>query len=122
MSDTNSRAPWGIELTKPTVKIVAVDQVANGERANAAAVARTVTVEVSPEQVARLAQAQATGRLALSLVGAGDETVSASVEVDNAGLLGIEAEQIVAAEKEKVCTVRTRKGGETAEITIPCTN
>lgn len=109
-------------LIENTVKIVAVDQVANGERANAAAVARTVTVEVSPKQVARLAQAQATGRLALSLVGAGDETVSASVEVDNAGLLGIEAEQIVAAEKEKVCTVRTRKGGETAEITIPCTN
>lgn len=109
-------------LIEHTVKIVAVDQVANGERANAAAIARTVTVEVSPEQVARLAQAQATGQLALSLVGAGDETISASVEVDTAGLLGIQAEQIVAAEKEKVCTVKTRKGGEAAEITIPCTN
>jgi pilus assembly protein CpaB len=109
-------------LIESTVKIVAVDQVANGERSNAAAVARTVTVEVSPQQVARLAQAQATGRLALSLVGTGDETVSAGVEVDNAGLLGIEAQQIVAAEEEKVCTIRTRKGGEAVEITIPCTN
>lgn len=107
-------------LIETTIKIVAVDQVANGERA--AAVARTVTVEASPEQVARLAQAQATGRLALSLVGVGDETVSASVEVDNAGLLGIEAQQIVVAEQEKVCTIRTRKGGEAVEITIPCTN
>ena len=107
-------------LIETTIKIVAVDQVANGERA--AAVARTVTVEASPEQVARLAQAQATGRLALSLVGVGDETVSASVEVNNAGLLGIEAQQIVVAEQEKVCTIRTRKGGELVEITIPCTN
>ena len=109
-------------LIETTVKIVAVDQVANGERATAAAVARTVTVEVSPEQVARLAQAQATGQLTLSLVGAGDETVSASFEVDNAGLLGIQAEQVVAAEKARVCTIRTRKGGEAVEITIPCTN
>ena len=107
-------------LIETTVKIVAVDQVANGERA--AAVARTVTVEATPEQVARLAQAQATGRLALSLVGVGDETVSASIEVDNARLLGIEARQIVVAEREKVCTIRTRKGGELVEITIPCTN
>ncbi len=107
-------------LIENTVKIVAVDQVTNGERA--AAVARTVTVEVSPEQVARLAQAQATGRLALALVGVGDETVSARVEVDGAGLLGIEAQQIVIAEQEKVCTVRNRKGGEVVEIEIPCTN
>lgn len=107
-------------LIENTVKIVAVDQVTNGERA--AAAARTVTVEVSPEQVARLAQAQATGRLALALVGTGDETVSARVEVDGAGLLGIEAQQIVVAEQEKVCTIRTRKGGEAVEIEIPCTN
>lgn len=107
-------------LIENSIAIVAVDQVANGERA--AAVARTVTVVATPEQVARLAQAQATGRLALSLVGVGDDTLSASVEVDNAGLLGIEEQQIVAAEKEKICTIRTRKGGEAVEITIPCTN
>lgn len=109
-------------LIESTVRIVAVDQMANGERATAAAAARTVTVEVSPEQVARLAQAQATGRLALSLVGTGDETISAGVEVNNTTLLGIEAQQIVIAEKEKVCTIRTRKAGETAVISIPCTN
>ncbi len=107
-------------LIETAIKIVAVDQVTNGERA--AAVARTVTVEVSPEQVARLAQAQATGRLALALVGVGDDTVTARVEVDSAGLLGIEAQQIVIAEQEKVCTIRTRKAGEAVEITIPCTN
>jgi pilus assembly protein CpaB len=106
-------------LIENSVKIVAVDQVANGERA--AAVARTVTVEATAEQVARLAQAQATGRLALSLVGVGDDTLSASIEVDNKGLLGIQAQQIVAAEEEKVCTIRTRKGGEAVEIPIPCT-
>lgn len=107
-------------LIENSVKIVAVDQVANGERA--AAVARTVTVEASPEQVARLAQAQATGRLALSLVGVGDKSVASSVEVDNNGLLGIQAEQVVAAEKEKVCSVTTRKGGEATETVFPCPN
>jgi pilus assembly protein CpaB len=107
-------------LIETTIKIVAVDQVADSGRA--AAVARTVTVEASPEQVARLAQAQATGRLALSLVGVGDTTVSASVEVNTDGLLGIQAQQIVAAKEEKICTIRTRKGGEAVEITIPCTN
>ncbi len=107
-------------LIETTVKIVAVDQVADSGRA--AAAARTVTVEASPEQVARLAQAQATGRLALSLVGVGDKTVSASVEVDTDGLLGIQAQQVVAAKEEKVCTIRTRKGGEAVEIVIPCTN
>jgi pilus assembly protein CpaB len=107
-------------LIETTIKIVAVDQVADSGRA--AAAARTVTVEASPEQVARLAQAQATGRLSLSLVGVGDTTVSASVEVNTDGLLGIQAQQIVAAKEEKICTIRTRKGGEAVEITIPCTN
>lgn len=108
-------------LIESTVRIIAVDQTADGGN-GAAVVARTVTVSATPEQVARLAQAQATGRLALSLVGSGDETVNAHIEVDGNGLLGIQEQQIVAVEEERVCTVKTRKGAEVLEMPIPCTN
>lgn len=110
------------QLIESTVKIVAVDQMANGERAAEATIARTVTVEATPEQVGRLAQAQATGRLALSLVGNGDVALNEEVEVDGNGLLGITEQEIVQAEEAQVCTIRTRKGGEAVEIPIPCTN
>ena len=52
-------------------------------------IARTVTVSVSPQQVAALAQAQSTGNLSLSLVGAEDDTVAAAIQVDQHALLGI---------------------------------
>lgn len=107
-------------LIESTVKIIAVDQTANG--GVGAMVARTVTVAASPEQVARLAQAQATGRLALSLVGSGDETVTGRIEVDSNGLLGIEEQQVAKIEEQKVCTIRTRKGADVVEMPIPCTN
>lgn len=109
-------------LIESGVNIIAVDQTADNGNGGAM-VARTVTVAASPEEVARLAQAQATGRLALSLVGMGDETVNGRIEVDQMGLLGIEATAEVAApEAEKVCSVRTRKGSEIVEMPIPCTN
>ena len=109
-------------LIESAVRIIAVDQTAdNGS--GGAMVARTVTVSASPEVVARLAQAQATGRLALSLVGVGDDTVNGRIEVDQQGLLGIEtAAEVAAPEAEQVCTIRTRKGSELIETPIPCTN
>lgn len=110
------------KLIQARVRIIAIDQTADTER-NEATIARTVTVEVSPHQVASLAQAQATGRLALSLVGAGDDTVANSqIEVDQNELLGIEEERVVEVQKEKVCTIKTRRGAEVLEIPIPCTN
>lgn len=110
-------------LIEGSIKIVAVDQTSSNDSGLGTIVARTVTVEASPEEVARLAQAQATGRLALSLVGMNDETEVSSIEVDTNGLLGIEdAPQAVVAPVEQVCTVRTRKGGEAVEMPIPCTN
>lgn len=109
-------------LIEGSVSIVAVDQVSNNERSSGTMVARTVTVEVSPQQVARLAQAQATGRLALSLVGQDDMVSAGMVEVDSRGLLGIEIEKQVAAEVERVCSIKTRRGAEVVEIPIACTN
>lgn len=112
-------------LIEGSVNIVAVDQVANSERSTDTLIARTVTVAVTPQQVARLAQAQATGRLALSLVGTGDVSDATVIEVDSKTLLGIEdapVEQTVQVEAPKVCTVRTRRGGEMVETPIACTN
>jgi len=109
-------------LIESAVPIIAVDQTADSG-AGGAMVARTVTVAASPEEVARLAQAQATGRLALSLVGSGDETVNGQIEVDQNGLLGIEkTADAVAPEAPRVCTMRTRKGSEMVEVPIPCAN
>lgn len=110
------------KLIDTGIKLIAVDQVSGGERTQAS-IARTVTVAVRPQQVAALAQAQATGRLALSLVGAMDDTIAEVIEVDQHSLLGI-TEAVVAeqAPEEEVCSVRTRRGAEVVVSMIPCTN
>lgn len=110
-------------LIENGLKIIAVDRnqkkgVSDGQITN-----RTMTVAVTPEQVARLAQAQATGRLVTSLVGIGDDAESGLIEVDSRALLGVvEQAPAPAAAEEKVCTIRTRKGADVVEIPIPCTN
>jgi pilus assembly protein CpaB len=109
------------KLIETGVRLVAIDQSADEDRTSPT-VARTVTVEATSRQVAALAQAQSTGRLSLALVGAEDETISESVEIGQQELLGIEEELIVEVEKERVCTIRTRRGAEVVEIAIPCTN
>ena len=113
------------QLIQSSLKIIAIDQIINGS-VNTGTVARTVTVEATPQQVAALAQAQSTGSLMLSLVGAFDETIAAPVVVDQNTLLGIEAAPAPEPEpevvEEKVCTVRTRRGGDVVEIPIPCTD
>lgn len=112
------------KLIQTTVQLIAVDQ-RSGE-VEGAQIARTVTVAVTPNQVASLAQAQSTGRLSLSLVGAGDDLVIASnIEVNQKDLLGLQDEEVVVAPKkveEKVCTIRTRRGAEVVNLPIPCTN
>ena len=110
------------KLIEAGVQLIAIDQSAGGDL-NEATIARTVTVAVNPKQVAGLAQAQSTGKLSLALVGAEDDTIASAIEVDQRALLGIEAEEIKAeVEKEKVCTIRTRRGAEVVELPIPCTN
>ena len=118
------------KLIKGSVELIAVDQTADGNR-NGAVIARTVTVQVSPEDVAALAQAQATGDLSLSLVGAGDATVLGGISIDQRTLLGV-VEEVVEEEPEVVevkevqkCYVMKRNaegGREATDIEIPCTN
>lgn len=109
------------KLIQQNVKIIAIDQTADLDR-NSPTVARTVTVEVTPEQAASFAQAQATGHMTLSLVGHGDTTQVDEVEVDQNTLLGIEAvaPAAPAPKAPEVCTVRTRKGAEIVDTPIPC--
>jgi len=110
-------------LIESGLSLIAIDQSAD-EGITGASIARTVTVEVTPQQVANLAQAQATGSLALSLVGQGDEVAASAIEVDQRTLLGIEdapAPVIEAAPPPpQVCTVRTRKGDQVVETPVEC--
>lgn len=107
------------KLILPNMKIFAIDQIADLER-NSPTVARTVTLEATPEQVAALAQATATGRMTLSLVGNSDDTIATNIEVNQDTLLGIERHVAAPRAAPQVCTVRTRKGAEIIETPIPC--
>lgn len=109
------------QLIDANVRIIAINQSADEDRNNVV-VAKTVTVEVNPRQVASLAQAQATGRLSLSLVGADEEVVSQGVQINQRELLGIVEQQVVEAPKEKKCFVTRRSGEERISVQIPCTN
>lgn len=120
--DRNARSGDFTKLIEPGVKLIAIDQSAGGTL-DEATIAQTVTVAISPQQVAALAQAQSTGKLSLSLVGANDDTLASAVEVDQRALLGlVDAKVAPEAAAEKVCTIRTRRGAEVVAIPIPCTN
>jgi len=109
-------------LIRSNVQIIAIDQIADEDRSSPT-VARTITISAPPEEIAALTQAQATGSLTLALVGVGDETQTAEVEVSRDALLG-EVEEVVveAVEAPRICTVRQRNGGEVSVIQVPCTN
>ncbi|MEO9573459.1 MAG: Flp pilus assembly protein CpaB [Tateyamaria sp.] len=110
------------KLIEPGVKLIAIDQNAAGDL-DGANIAQTVTVAIAPAQVAKLAQAQSSGRLSLSLVGAEDDTIAGAIEVDQRALLGIATQEVQAeVAQEKTCSIRTRRGAEVVEIPIPCTN
>lgn len=107
------------------VLVIAVDSAINEGQAASGTVAQTVTVAATPEQVARLAQAQSTGRLTLSLARDASETLEGTVETDTNSMLGI-VEEVVAPEvvvqEEKKCYTKQRSGGVLVDtnIEIPC--
>lgn len=110
------------KLIETGVRLIAVDQDTNVDMSEAI-IARTVTVSVRPHQVAALAQAQSSGRLSLSLVGAEDDSVAEAIEVNQRSLLGIaEFEAPKEQPQEEICTIKTRRGGEVIATPIPCTN
>ena len=112
-------------LIESGVRVVGVDQQSDNSTASKT-VARTVTLAAARQDVARLTQAAATGRLNLALVGTSDNTVAGKIEVDSNQLLGITPEQAAAAPAAaaKVCFIKNRKGTELvdSDIPTPCTN
>ncbi|MBT2130855.1 Flp pilus assembly protein CpaB [Aliiroseovarius lamellibrachiae] len=104
------------KLIETSVQLIAIDQTSDSNRASPT-IARTVTVEVTPRQVAALAQAQTTGKLSLSLVGVQDETISGAVEIGQSELLGVTEAQVV---EKQSCTIRTRRGAEIIEVPVAC--
>lgn len=110
------------QLIDTNVRVIAVNQSAD-EDGNRTILARTVTVEVNPSQVAQLATAQEAGRLSLALVGADDDNrVEEQIVVDLNSVLGIE-EQIVEEVKEKErCFITQRQGTEETRREIECQN
>jgi len=110
------------KLIETRLQLIAIDQSTDEDIAEAR-VARTVTVAATPQQVAALAQAQATGRLSLSLVGATDVTEASVIEVDQNRLLGLQAKvEAAPAREEERCVIRSRRGSEVVITEIPCTN
>lgn len=107
------------KLIQTNVHIIAVDQRADLDRTGPS-VARTITVEGTPDDIARLNLAQLSGRLTLALVGHGDTTVADAIEIDQDKLLGIERRVVEVEEAPEVCTVTTNKGGERIITEIPC--
>ena len=88
------------KLIDTAIKLIEIDQTSAGD-IDSATIARTITVAVRPEQVAALAQAQSTGRLSLSLVGAEDDTIAGAFQIDQNMLLGIEEEEVTAELKKR---------------------
>lgn len=106
------------KLILENIRLLAVDQSSNQESSRVAA-ARSVTVEVSPQVVARLTQAQQTGKITLSLRGIEDAALTGTVVVDTTDVTGV-IEQVV--EQERICTQITRKGVEVITVEVPCTD
>ena len=105
-------------LIHANLPLIAVDQQTDEERSNPT-IARNVTVEASPEVVAKLAQGQATGRLTLALVGVRDDSESAPVQATLEQIVG--PKEVVEQEAApKVCSVRERKGSEVVLTETPC--
>lgn len=107
------------------VEVIAVDNAINEGQVSSGKVAKTVTIAATPEQVARLAQAQATGDLTLSLALDANETIEGTIETDTKSLLGIVevAPEVVApVVEEKVCYAKQRSGGVLVDtdVVIPC--
>jgi pilus assembly protein CpaB len=86
---------------------------------------QSVVVQVTPEEVALLTQAQNSGQLTLSLVGAGDVAETGPVTVDNSALTGeqdivVEAAPVI--EEERKCFVTQRSGTTSVQVEIECSD
>jgi len=103
-------------LIMEKVKVIAIDQKSDQDELSPS-LARTVTVQISPDTVASLLQYRASGQLSLALRGQNDSTTSGPIITDINTLLDNE---IIAVEEEKKCYRRVRRGTEVTEVEVPC--
>ena len=86
---------------------------------------QNVIVQVTPEEVALLTQAQNSGQLTLALVGTGDVTVTGPVTVDNTALTGEQdavAEPAPVVEEQRRCLITQRSGTTRTQVEIECSD
>ncbi|MCF7697845.1 Flp pilus assembly protein CpaB [Loktanella sp. M215] len=115
-------------LIGSSIELIAIDQSTDRNKIDTA-IPSTVTVQVSVDDVARLAQAQAEGKLSLSLVGS-DSAVNVVADGEQAITLPeppvapvIVADVPVAAPAApQSCYTTVRRGTEKVQMEIACTN
>ncbi len=103
-------------LIMEKVRIIAIDQQSSQEDLSPT-VARTITLQVSPDIVANLVQFQSSGSLTLSLRGVEDTTTSGPIEVNTNTLIGNE---IIPVEVAETCFQTVRRGVEVIRTEVPC--
>ncbi|KQI69231.1 hypothetical protein AN189_06660 [Loktanella sp. 3ANDIMAR09] len=118
-------------LIGSSIRLIAVDQSTDRNRSRTS-IPSTVTVEVIPADVARLAQAQSEGRLSLALVGKGNEESAVPIG-DQAIFLPEPPEEEVQVVEAPVaapapvapperCFTTVRRGTEAVQTEIACSN
>ncbi|MDK3072566.1 Flp pilus assembly protein CpaB [Sedimentitalea sp. JM2-8] len=98
------------------IRVIGVDQEAD-EQTDQPSVARTVTVEVTPDEGQRLALAQRAGRLSLTLRSI-EDTENRSLEMTRLNDLLREPEPEVAEEAPRKSVIRVRRGTDLTETVI----
>lgn len=113
----------GMEVTnliKSGVQIIAITGDAEAREPQG------VVVQVTPEDVALLTQAQNSGQLTLALLGTGDVAVTGPVTVDNSALTGEQdaapAAPAPVVEAPRRCFVVQRSGTTRAEVEVECSD
>jgi len=117
-SGTGSNGETVTRLIEEEVILIAIDQTADQD-VNRPQLARTATLQVSPNLVAKMVQAQNTGRLTLSLRGIDDSTTVGTFQVGQGEVVG---ERAPAPVEEIICTRTIRRGIDVVEEVIPCTD
>ena len=116
-------------LIGSSIELIAIDQSTDRNRVDTS-IPSTVTVQVSPDDVARLAQAQAEGKLTLSLVGAdsaqnvvadGEQAITLP-EAPEAPVVVAEMPAPAPVAAPQACYTTVRRGTEKVQMEIACTN
>ncbi|MEE9454846.1 MAG: Flp pilus assembly protein CpaB [Paracoccaceae bacterium] len=101
------------------IRLVAVDQITD-EDAIGSRTAKTITVEIDPQLVALLTQAQQSGRLTLSFRGLGDSTTTSVEEVNTRDVTGVTEVFVQPEVAAEVCYRIEMKGIERIKIQVTC--